>query len=247
MMRRLRLNHSRLATAGALCGLLATAGSARSLERVEVRADRSSSDGWDAGSSCTITYANTCTAWLWVWTGDEDDVMGVVFEPCCESGQLVSTQAYFWTGAPQGWGCTGTLTVSEVVDDCLGTVYDSRPCLPGGGYGGWAETDVWADLPPGRVALTYTFGYVTHLEITPTIPSDHPAAGPTGPQACGLCYPSGRVGHFFSFGTATSPLCPGERMNDGVCDAEAMFWSAGFSCAVSITESSWSAVKGMYR
>ncbi|MBZ0267812.1 hypothetical protein K8I85_06625 [bacterium] len=246
MMRRKRPRTSRLVMGGVLCGILAIAGPAHSLERRSVRADRGQRDGWDAGASCSITYANICSGWLYVWTGEEDDVWGVVFDPCCASGQLISTQAYFWTGAPAGWGCTGTLAVSEVIDDCLGATYDARPLIPPG-RGGPVQTDDWLGVLPGSVALTYTFGYVSHLPITPNIPSDHPAAGPTGPQACGYCYPSTRVTHFLSFGTTTAPLCPGSPFNDGVCDAEALFWSAGFTCAVSTQPSTWGAIKVLYR
>ncbi|MBZ0267963.1 hypothetical protein K8I85_07395, partial [bacterium] len=78
-------------------------------------------------------------------------------------------------------------------------------------------------------------------------PTDHPAAGPTGPQACDLCYPSTRTIHTFRFGNADSPLCPGSPLNDGVCDAEALYWSAQFSCAISVEPTSWGSLKNLYR
>ncbi|MBZ0267708.1 hypothetical protein K8I85_06100 [bacterium] len=232
-----------LAVTMTLLTTLLAAVPALSLERTAIRADRMTRDGWDAGASCTVTYANTCTGWLWVWSGwSPTEVFGVIFEPCCESGSLVSTQAYFWTGAPPGWGFTGTLAIQEVAADCPGTVIDSHPLLPPTG----PVIDIWT-APPGPVALTYRTAPSVPFDGPVKIPTDHPAAGPTGPPACGLCYPTTRVTHTFRFGNAMSPLCPGERLNDGVCDAEALYWYGGFHCAVSVEESSWGALKNLYR
>ncbi|MBZ0267916.1 hypothetical protein K8I85_07160, partial [bacterium] len=154
----------------------------------------------------------------------------------------------FWTGAPSGWGFTGVLTVSDASNGCPGTEFGSHPVLPVNG----AVADTWTGIPAGPVVLTYEFGPADPDEWPPppsrvSIPTDHPAAGPTGPQACGYCYPSTRPIHTFHFGTSDSPLCPGSPLNDGVCDAEALYWSAQFSCAISVEPTSWGSLKNLYR
>lgn len=216
-------------------------GAADSLEKTAVRIDSRSGDGWDASATCSVTYANTCTGWLWVWNDwIPREVAGVLFEPCCEGASLISTQAYFWTGAPPGWGFTGTLAIQSVVFDCPGEVIDSFAFLPSAG----STVDYWT-VPPGPALLTYQNGPAP--ESPHGIPTDHPAAGPTGPQACGLCYPSTRLTHMFRFGTPNTPLCPGEPLSDGVCDAEALLWYASFDCPVALQNTSWAALKNMYR
>jgi len=234
----------------ALSLLLGIVNQVHALERYEVPMNREAPEPWDAGASCTVTYGNTCTGWLWVWSDYEaSDIVGIIFDPCCGNGRLVTTQAYFWTAAPSGWGYTGVLALNSVVAGCPGTPYDSFPLLPPVG----ALVSPWADIPPGPVALTYTWGPGVHIglgEETGTLPTDHPAAGPTGPQACGLCYPSTRPTHTFYFGKPNSPLCPGSPLSDGVdgvCNAEALFWSAQFSCAVSAEPTTWGSLKNLYR
>lgn len=221
-------------------------------EKVEVRADGADGNEWDTGASMTISYANVCTGWLWLWSDyDLGDTIGVAFDPGNPNAQLVSTQAYFWTGAPNGWGYTGTLAVREVIaGSCLGQTYDSRRLVAP------TRTPViqtWSGVPPGPVALTYTYGAndIFYPRL-PKIPSDHPAAGPTGPQACGICYPSTRPTHTFFFGTPDSPLCPGSPLSDSACNVELLFWTATFQdAAVSVGEglaqTSWGAVKNLYR
>jgi len=227
---------------------------AAALQKVEVRADRdlAAANEWSTGATMTISYANTCTGWLWVWSDyDLGDTIGVVFDPGNPNATLVSTQAYFWTGAPSGWGYTGTLAVREVIaGSCLGQTYDSRRFIAPGRT---PVIDSWTGVPPGPVALTYTYGANDVFQDgLPGIPTDHPAAGPTGPQACGLCFPSTRPTHTFFFGSPGSPLCPGSPLNDGACNAELLFWTATYQdAAVSVGEgvahASWSAVKNLYR
>lgn len=225
----------------ALALLLASA-PAFALQRTSVRMDRNAGDEWDAAATCSVTYANTCTGWLWVWSDWEPlESFGVVFEPCCEGGVLKSTQTYFWTGAPAGWGFTGTLSIRTVVFDCPGDVIASRPYLPQVG----PTIDFWT-APAGPVVLMHRVG--PGWGNFATLPTDHPAAGPTGPQACGFCFPTTRVVHTFRFGTPDSPLCPGEPFNDGICDAEALLWYAGFDCpAVGVQLTTWAALKALYR
>jgi hypothetical protein len=79
------------------------------------------------------------------------------------------------------------------------------------------------------------------------IGGDHPAAGPTGPQACGACYPTTRVNHSYYYGTASSPLCPGSVFfNDGVCDSQ-LLMDASQIRFLSVEDRSWGTIKHLYR
>jgi hypothetical protein len=229
-------------TAFVLAAMLVFATSGLALEKTAVRADdRANADGWDAGASCSVTYANTCTGWLWVWSGWSPGVrFGVIFEPCCAGGALAATQAYFWTGSPSGYGFTGTLSIESVAGGCPSGVIASHSVLPPQG----PVVDLWT-APAGPVALVSTTG--PGVGNPYSMPTDHPAAGPTGPQACGSCFPSTRPIHTFVWGTAASPLCPGSTFNDGICDSEGLLWSAAFNCGVSVEENTWGAVKNLYR
>lgn len=231
--------------------LLLLASPSAALEKVAHPMDRDpdgAADDWLAsGATCTISYANTCTGWLWVWDDwAPGETFGVVFHPCCPGGGLAATQAYFWTGAPAGYGYTGTLALSALgPNDCPGIAYGAQPLLPPDG----PEVTFWGvPVPNGPVVLTYTNG---SRPADYAIPTDHPAAGATGPQSCGLCFPSTRTIHTFRYGTPASPLCPGSPLNDGVCDVEALLWSAAFWCyndgPVGVEPSTWATIKNLYR
>lgn len=217
------------------------------LERVAVPATQAHRDGWDAANNCTVTYSNTCTGWTWVWSGWEPgDRFGVDYWPCEPDGggTLIATKVRFYTGAPSGYGYTGTLEVSPVdVDGCVGTPFAVIPLLP--------ATDVdqiqdgW-NYPATRTALVFTNGDAEGSPVA--LSTDHPAAGPTGPPACGACYPSTRTTHTFCYGTESEPLCPGEPMSDGTCNVEIDGWAAVFDIPVhAVGETSWASIKGMYR
>lgn len=227
--------------------LAAVALPAVALERTAVPLDREPPDPWDAGATCSVTYANVCTGWLWTWDRWMDgDNFGVVLEPCCEEARLVATRMFFWEGTFSGYGYTGTVSITSVANGCPGTPYESRPFTPL--YGG-AFTHQWSGIPPGPVVLVYTSGPAgDYYDMgIPSIPTDHPAAGPTGPQSSGICFPSTRPIHTFYFGTADSPLCPGSTLNDWVGDAEAYLWAGQFSCPVSAEPMSWGSLKDLYR
>lgn len=230
--------------------LLVVVAPVRALERTEVRADRDPAVAWDAGATCSVTYANTCTGWLWLWSDFVPyDVIGVVFEPCCPDARLVASQVYFWSGIGGGWGFTGTIAVRDVVDDCLGESYAQvlTPPWPG------SHNLQWEGIPAGPVAVTWRHGAAVDWgggggnSQGPSFVSDHPAAGPTGPAACGFCFPSTRPTHSFLFGQPESLLCPPEPLNDGTCNAEFVFWSAHFACNVGVESSSWGMLKNLYR
>ncbi len=234
-------------TAFVLAAMLVFATSGLALEKTAVQmTDGRSNDGWATGAiTCSVTYANTCTGWLWVWSGwSATDNVGEVFEPCC-SGQttLGATNLYVWTGSPSGYGFTGTISVSDAdANGCAAGLLGSASLLPLSG----SNVNVWNVAAGGSVVLNYQLGNSAFPDPF-VIPSDHPAAGPTGPQSCGFCYPSNRTIHSFYYGNATTSLCPGSSLNDGICDAEWLNWAATFSCTVSVEDNTWGAVKNLYR
>jgi hypothetical protein len=242
----------RFLAVAAWCLSLAVPTTSSALEKKSVRAPDDGNE-WRGGSTaCTVSYYNICTGWLWVWSGFvPEERIGVNFESCCSpplgEAALESTELFWATGAPAGYGFTGTIDLwAADANGCpVGPSLASQPHLP-------TELTVWATADfssapvslPSSFVLTYTFG--TGLSNPAAIGSDHPAAGPTGPAACGTCYPNGRTNHSFDYGTPASPTCPGSVFNDGVCNAELMI-EANLSCTTSVDESSWGQIKGLYR
>lgn len=223
------------------------------LERTSVVArDGGVDDLWRGGTTCTVSYWNTCTGWIWVWNGwSPQDVVGVTFQTCCgtqETSQLTSVAIDVWTGSPTGYGFTGVLEAFDA-DDTLcptGAALWSMSWLPTPDPGGGAVViPVGVAIPDSNVTVTFTNG--TGVGAPLGLVTDHPAAGPTGPQSCGVCYPSTRTIHSFYFGTPGTVLCPGSTLNDGVCDSE-FTWTAAFTCTpTSVDQSSWGTVKNLYR
>ncbi len=217
--------------------------------------DDREADLWSAGATCSVTYWNACTGWLWLWNSwaDEQNLwrhgarLGLLVEPCCDETVLTSTQVYCWDGVPVGYGFTGSVFVASAdANGCPTTPLASQVYLPLSG----AVQHLW-DVPvTGPVVLTVELAAINNCwpDRNYTVwPTDQPSAGPTGPQALGLCYPETRVPHSFYYGTATSPLCPGEPPFDGVGTAEWLRWGAQFTCAVGLDHQSWSSVKALYR
>jgi hypothetical protein len=235
-------------TAFVLVAMLAFASSGFALEKTAARMTADDRlDDWNANTTCSVAYYNTCTGWVWIWSGwSSGDKIGVCFENCCPShGSLDASWQYVWTAAPSGYGFTGTISVNDTDPDCCkGAELASQTYLP---ISGW-NTYLW-----GATKISGP-SFVVQVELgTSTLPNpisyatDHPAAGPTGPVACGTCYPTTRANHSFYYGTAASPLCPGSPLNDGVCDAQ-LLWGAGLTCKpISVEETSWSTIKGLYR
>ncbi|MFN8178160.1 MAG: hypothetical protein U0167_09530 [bacterium] len=208
-------------------------------------------DHWRAASSCDIVYYNFCTGWVWIWSGwGPGDRLGVSFNSCCGNGNnttaVGTTFVYFGTGAPAGYGFTGTMDVFDAdANQCpTGASIASLPFLPVGGQ--WNTPDFgFATVPDSTFAVVITMG--PSASNPSAIESDHPAAGPTGGIACGTCYSNTRVNHSFYWGTNAAPLCPGSSFNDGVCDAQ-LIMDAGVRCTlVSIEPTTWGAVKNLYR
>jgi len=212
----------------------------------QVVTDDGRGDGWAAGTqTCTVQYYNICTGWLWLWWGfSPGDRTGTAFTRCCPHGSVDSGFIYFRDAAPAGYGFTGTMAVYAAdPNDCpTGAPLASRALLP---VSQW-NLVVWGGVPvPEDFVVLYEWPDPERPNPT-AIGSDHPAAGPTGPHACGTCYPTTRTNHSYHYGTAATPLCPGSPLNDGVCDAQWLM-DAGMLCAVQVEERSWGAVKSLYR
>ena len=229
-----------------LAASLMVATSGLALEKTAVRMNDSVRPGdWNAGTSCTVQYYNTCTGWLWVWSGwSPGDVLGTCFQSCCSGGGTLSASAlYVWTAAPSGYGYTGTISAADADVNCCPTnVLGSQVFFPASGW----NTYAWgANVGSNGVVVSVALGPGLGSPIV--FPTDHPAAGPTGPQACGTCYPSPRTVNSFYYGTVGSPLCPGSSLNDGVCGAE-LWHVALVTCQpISVEESSFGQIKNLYR
>ena len=65
------------------------------------------------------------------------------------------------------------------------------------------------------------------------------------------CQPTARPSNSFFYGTAGSPLCPGTDLSSfvgGTATLSLLHWSVQLSCGVvSVEESTWGQIKGLYR
>lgn len=218
--------------------------SVHALERTSAAADRE--QAWSLGGTCTVSYFNDCTGWVYGWSAwSPEDRFGVRFDACCATTTLETSSFFAQTGAPAGYGYTGTIDVCTVdASGCPTGTVATQSFRPASGW----NLHNWSVSVPSQFALVVTMGPAS---FNPAVfASDHPAAGPTGPAACGTCYPTTRVGRSFYWGKVNSPQCPGVVLSDGTCDAEFLV-QASMACAVSVGEGvrgeAWARVKGMYR
>jgi hypothetical protein len=209
------------------------------------RFDDERGDRWALSFSCTVSYYDSCTGWIWCWSGwSPNDRVGVVYEDgCCPlpASHVTVTWQHACTGAPTGYGFTGSSEVwAADVQDCPWARLFAQPLLPTTGWNPVA----WDIHVYGPFVLTYVNGpgLANPLGLT----TDHPAAGPSGPHACGHCDPRPRTTHSFYDDTPTTLLRPGSPLDDGVCHAELLF-ACGFACGAGVEESSWAASKSLHR
>jgi hypothetical protein len=245
--------HSRLRVilATALVAVLAFAAPGVALEKSAARiTDVEHDSAWRGTSTCSIVYYNICTGWIWNWSGwSPTDILGVSFDSCCDPSASTSVDGafiYFTTGSPGGYGFTGSVDIQDAnnTTGCPeGAVIANQSLLP---LSGWNQITFsgGAVVPDGSFAMSFTTGAGVGNPLT--IATDHPAAGPTGPAACGTCYPTTRVNHTFYWGTTASPLCPGSALNDTVCDAQYL-WDAQVTCTTAVESSNWAEIKALYR
>jgi hypothetical protein len=227
--------------------MLVFASASFALEKTAMRVSDVERENWGAATTCTVAYYNFCTGWIWVWGGwSPNDVIGVCYDCCCTNVNgrtgVSTTWELVYTAAPPGYGFTGLIELWCVDANC-------GLCLPWAGQpfyftSGW-NGHVWGGIEICcPFAVTVTFG--PGLAMPSRVASDHPAVGPTGPQACGWCYPNPRTCHSYYYGTATSPLIPGTSLTDGICCVE-WIWDVALVCDVGVEESSWAAIKSLYR
>jgi len=224
---------------GVIAGAVALVGLAGNAGGLERRASVPVTDpdvSWDAASTCAVTYANICTGWQWRWTTDSPSVYGMVFDPCCDAARLEITRMEF---GPAQYGFSGTVRVFTAdADGC------PQAPLAGQGMSGSGSLSLnWGVECDGPIVVTLEVSYAAYgIDMY----TDHPSAGPTGPPALGLCYPSTRVTHSFYYGSRADPLCPGSPLLDGAGPAE-LRWTATFSCLSPVAPASWGAIKALYR
>lgn len=220
-------------------------GVGRALERRSARVD-DGPENWNAGQTCTVHYYNICTGWVWVWSGwSPGDQMGTVFHACCDQAVLRLTDYLTFDARPAGWGFTGTIEVFDVQgNECpTGAPIARQAWLPPSGTG-W-HTLNWNVAVPQDFLLRINWDGPVGWTNRTGLATDHPHAGPTGPQACGVCYPSDRVVSSFFYGWPGQRYCPGIPLDDGTCDVEWCF-DAAFTCPVHTEHKSWGGIKTLY-
>jgi hypothetical protein len=231
------MSHCACRSAAIGVGVISLVAPAQSLEKRAEPFDDDLDRSWSSGDMVTYAYYNTCTGWIWTWDADSDFVhrFGTVFEE-----------------PPSSSAHTGTMEVyaTDAADCPTGSALAAHPLLPRAGW-----NDVWWELlsVPSRFVIVYsTSGNMDSGHGLEGVNTDHPAAGPTGPQACGSCYPLTRSTHSLYYGTNASALCPGSPLYDGVCNAE-LLWeavvmpSAPTSSGQNLDPLSWARIKGLFR
>lgn len=226
---------------------MAGAGPAWSFER---RApDEDGPTAWLGASSTVISYYNLCTGWVWHPGNHAGQRLGVVVDTGCGPGATLGTTWHFYySGYGCGWGFDGTTISILAVDanDCpVDPALDSQPICPGPDLDGWMVA-LWDTQVPSRFAVVLDLGS-RWISSYPRLRTDHPAAGPTGPPACGTCYPTTRVNHSFLFADGDQVFCPPEvYYTDSACNAE-LTWYCSLLCPVSREPTSWGRVKALFR
>jgi hypothetical protein len=202
-------------------------------------------DEWSAGSTETIRYYNNCTGWVWVWSGwSPGETMGVNFKNDCPYQFLSVSWALTFSGVPAGYGFTGTIA-AHGGHNCSAPVFAAQPYLPPV-TSGWNAT-AWGGVPIGaRISINITWGAPSGFTNSAGLASDHPFAGPTGPTACGTCFPSTRVSHSRYYGVAGAYCPSGITLSDGLCDIE-FAMELTTHCAVGVEDESWGGIKSLYR
>jgi hypothetical protein len=237
---------SRAVLASFLAGTVCLATSASSLEKTSVRLD-CEDVAWQANSTTTVAYYNLCTGWLWVWWSSEPGAQfGVWFESPGDQAVLTETSLfeYDWVFPGYTYSATVDLFAADANGCPDGVPLASQPYVAVDYAWTWV-TYPWNVPMPNPFVLTVTFHNWTS-PWEPAIITDHPAAGPTGPAACGYCYPTSRVTRSFIYNDGTNQHCPGLRFYDYVCDAE-LLWAARFNVGVGVADKSWGRVKSLYR
>ncbi len=238
----------------AVLGVLALLASpAAGLERVSQR----SGDGpaWAGASSVTVAYYNTCNDWFWIGVPDPGDQYGVVFDSPHPGAVLLGCDMLQYGLPHASYGYSATVAVHPVDgQDCpTGAPLASSAYIPAwqdGWWGAWAAYALDVAVPD-RFAITVTFHGWGRPAAPPRVVWDSPNAGPTGPPACGVCYPAPRLPRSFWFysGASEQRFCPGwpfDHLPTPDCPLE-FVWRARFEGSVGVEPVSWARVKSLYR
>jgi hypothetical protein len=75
---------------------------------------------------------------------------------------------------------------------------------------------------------------------------DFGTVGPTGPDACGICFPSPRESHSYLWRDASGFYCPGVTFREQDCEVE-LLWDLSLNCTVDVESSTWGSLKTLYR
>lgn len=212
-------------------------------------------DEWNASATTTLHYYNNCNDWLWLWSGwSPGETVGVNFDtgPGCSPRPLNFVRALVASGEPSGYGFTGVIEVKSGLS-CQSPVLAQAPWLPQApGIGvGWFPSQPTPALVPRSFAVTITWAAPPGYTNGTALASDHPAAGATGPAACGICFPSNRMVHSRYFGVG-GQYCPsGTTLNDGTCAIEWMMEAGIAPCPVGVNaelaDKSWAEIKTLYK
>jgi hypothetical protein len=238
---------ARLAALFAALSVLIPLHAAQALERTLARAPDREGEEWASAGTCTVRYYNICTGWIWVWSGwFDDERIGTVYDRCCQQAVLTLTSHLTFSGIPAGWGFTGTIGVYAAdASDCpTGPPLAVRPWCPPV-RSGW-NTHAWSVAVPPAFVVQVAWGAPSQFTNSTGLASDRSAAGPTGPQPCGTCFPTSRTTRSYQFGAQGAPYCPGHRLSDGTCDVEWLIDGQLF-CPVHTEDRSWGAIKSLYR
>jgi hypothetical protein len=220
----------------------------RALERATVRLE--DTDSWSRSGRCEVQYYNTCTGWVYWHLEGLGAHVGVLVDRCDGYSLLEQTTLYT---ASTGYTQENSLVSIHEVDADGVPIFPALAvravpylCSAGSGY----PCEEWRTLTwDVEVPSTFMFLYTQASSWTGSrIYFDHPAAGPTGPQACGYCYPTTRVGRTYYWPGAITG--PGEVVNDGTCDSELLLHCTLAPGATSVdpgNSRSWGAVKALYR
>ena len=224
-------------------------------------ADTLDSPGWSTAggtTTCAAIYYNRCTLWSYAWSGfGIGDRLGVCADNCCPGQGLVSQTALrVFTGAPAGYGFTGTASITNVDSHCCPTnTLASQPWLPTGPF----DVHNWAQPVGAQFAVVYTYSCLSGAGSPVRVGTDHPSAGPTGPQACGFCYPLDRPNHSYYWGSdpgdacagGSPAFCPGLTFLDLTpaepCAPQLRLDIFMVCQPVAVDPQSWGGVKSLYR
>lgn len=199
---------------------------------------------WGSGATIHLSYFNVCTGWTWIWTDwAVGDKFGLIVDAGVPNPQLLHLQM-FDSWAHPAYAYTGVIEVYEADENnCpVGAPYASSPILPGNMY----NFPFQGESIPQHSAFVVSFKGVVWLPGVTHVATDRPSSGPTGPPACGTCYPTTRQTRSFFWQLDGETFCPGVPFNDGTCNAE-LLWEVGIQTPVSVEETSWGKIKGLYR